>query len=152
MVNNIKDKIFEIKAMFILFFTSLTASLGIFAVHIYILVFLNVIDYTTGLIAAPYRDEKINSYKGFRGIAKKVCMWLLIVVGVILDWLLIYASTNVGIDIGITCLASSTVSIWLIANELISLLENMADIGVKMPNFLIKIVEKIKSASDVDVK
>ena len=152
MVNNMKDKIFEIKAMFILFFTSLTASLGIFAVPIYILVFLNVIDYTTGLIAAPYRDEKINSYKGFRGIAKKVCMWLLIVVGVILDWLLIYAGTNIGIDIGITCLASSTVSVWLIANELISLLENMADIGVKMPNFLMKIVEKIKSASDVDVK
>ena len=41
----------------------------------------NVIDYITGLMASDRRGKEITSYKGLRGIRKKVCMWLLVVVG-----------------------------------------------------------------------
>ena len=140
----------EIKAFFIALGTGLNMFLGSLALPIYILVTLNIIDYITGLMAAPYRQEKINSYKGMRGISKKVCMWLLIVVGVIVDWLLVYAGANIGIDFGIKFMVASVVSIWLISNEMISLLENLADIGVKMPKFLLTLIEKIKTASDTE--
>ena len=60
---------------------------GLVAVPFLLLASLNIIDYATGLVAAKYRSEKISSYRSFKGIAKKICMWLLIVVGGVLDWL-----------------------------------------------------------------
>ena len=36
------------------------------------------------------------------------------------------------------------VAIWLIINELISILENLSKMGVPMPNFLMKVVKKLK--------
>jgi len=118
--------------------------LGILAIPFYILVLLNGVDYTTGIVAAPYRDEKINSYKGFRGIAKKVCMWLLVAIGAIVDWLIAYSTSTIGIDFNFRFLIASLVAVWLICNEIISILENMVDIGVDMPPFLQKFVSKIR--------
>jgi phage-related holin len=37
------------------------------------------------------------------------------------------------------------VALWLICNEIISILENIADIGVDLPPFLLKIVKNLKS-------
>ena len=67
--------------------SALFAWLGIVAVPFLLLVLLQLIDYGTGLAAAKYRSEKISSYKSFRGIVKKICMWLLVVVGGVMDWL-----------------------------------------------------------------
>ena len=70
--------------------------LGMLAVPLLLLVLLQLIDYGTGLAAAKYRQEAISSYKSFRGIVKKVCMWLLVAVGGVLDFLISYAGENVG--------------------------------------------------------
>lgn len=72
-------------------------------------------------------------------------MWLLVVVGVIVDELLKYASNTVGIILPFTFLVACIVAIWLVCNELISILENINDIGVKLPPFLQPIVKNIKS-------
>ena len=113
-----------------------------------ILILCNVIDYGTGLCAAKYRDETIKSYKSIRGIAKKVCMWLLVAVGAMLDWLLQYAAETVGITIGLNFVVASIVAVWLIANEIISILENVKDIGAPLPPFLMKIASNIKSQAE----
>ena len=39
---------------------------------------------------------------------------------------------------------ATVVAVWLVANEIISILENMLDIGVTMPPFLMPIVKYIK--------
>ena len=124
---------------------ALMSALGILAIPVLLLVSCNVIDYVTGLIAAKYREEAVNSYKGIRGIAKKICMWLLVVVGVIVDELLKYASNTVGIILPFTFLVGCIVAIWLVCNELISILENINDIGVKLPPFLQPIVKNLKN-------
>lgn len=124
---------------------ALMSALGILAIPVLLLVSCNIIDYVTGLIAAKYRDEAVNSYKGIRGIAKKICMWLLVVVGVIVDELLKYASNTVGIILPFTFLVACIVAIWLVCNELISILENINDIGVKLPPFLQPIVKNLKN-------
>lgn len=108
----------------------------------------NIIDYITGLMAAPYRQDRINSYTGMRGIAKKVTMWLLVVVGAIVDQLIIYASGTLGFDMQIHFLAACIVAVWIICNELISILENMIDIGVSLPGFLMPLVKHIKGQVD----
>jgi toxin secretion/phage lysis holin len=134
----------KFKALFTMFFSALAGWLGILAIPVLVLVVCNVIDYFTGLVAAKYRNEPVSSYKGFRGIAKKVCMWLLIAVGAMIDWLIIYAGTYIGITIPVTFIIACIVAIWLICNEIISILENMVDIGVKIPPFLLPLVKNIK--------
>lgn len=50
-----------------------------------------------------------------------------------------------GITLPFTFLIACIVAIWLICNELISILENINDIGVTLPPFLQPIVSNLKS-------
>lgn len=125
-------------------FSFLSSILGILAVPVYLMVACNVIDYITGLAAAKYREQNINSYKGLWGIIKKVCMWFLVVVGAVLDVLLAYSAETLGITLPFTFLIACVVAIWIICNEIISILENIADIGVELPPFLAGLVRNIK--------
>lgn len=133
------------KATFIAIFTALSAWFGVLAIPIVLLVLTNIIDYGTGLAAAKYRNQKISSYVGFRGIAKKVCMWLLVGIGAVIDCLITYATDQAGITLHLSFIVASVVAIWLICNEIISILENISDIGVTLPPFLMKIVNQLKS-------
>ncbi|MCI9133905.1 MAG: phage holin family protein [Lachnospiraceae bacterium] len=126
-------------------FSFLSSLLGILALPVCLMVACNVIDYITGLMAAKYRDQDIKSDIGLRGIVKKVCMWLLVVVGAIVDQVLLYSAETVGIALPFTFLVACVVAIWIICNEIISILENIADIGVELPLFLEKIVRMLKS-------
>ena len=134
----------KIKTLFVAFFSALAGWLGILAIPVLILVVCNVFDYVTGIMASKYRGQTIDSYKGLRGIIKKVCMWMLIGVGALIDWLIIYAGNTIGITIPVSFIIACIVAVWLIANEIISILENMVDIGVKIPPFLLPIVKNIK--------
>lgn len=118
--------------------------LGILAIPVFLMVGCNLIDYVTGLIASKYRSEQMSSYKGMRGIIKKVCMWLLVVVGAMVDVLIKYAAQTMGISFQIPFVVATLVAVWIVVNEIISILENMIDIGVDLPPFLMPIVKRIK--------
>lgn len=127
----------------------LSSVLGVLYVPVLLLIASNVIDYITGLMAAPNRQEgKIKSYRSMKGICKKVTMWLLVVVGAIIDELLKYSSEMLGIALPFTFLAACVVAVWLVCNELISILENMIDIGISTPAFLMPLVKHIKSQTE----
>ena len=134
----------KIKATVIAVISALMSWLGILAVPVFLLVGCNLIDYFTGLCAAKYRTESINSYKGIRGIIKKVCMWLLVLIGAWIDILINYAVECAGVSLTIPFIVATVVAVWLVVNEIISILENMIDIGVDMPPFLMPIVKYIK--------
>ena len=134
-----------IKAFFTGVFALISSMLGILTVPVLLMVACNVLDYATGLMASTYRSQDINSYKSIRGIMKKVCMWLLVVVGAVIDQLLLYASQTAGITLPFTFLVACIVAIWIICNEIISILENIKDMGVAIPGFLLPIVEHVKS-------
>ena len=133
------------KAICVAAFGLLSSWLGVLAIPVYVLVGCNVMDYITGLAAAHRRGQKVSSYVGVLGIAKKVCMWLLIAVGAVVDWLLLYCGDQLGVEIHLPMLAASLVAVWLIVNEVISILENIGDIGVPLPGFLTTIVQGLKS-------
>ena len=138
----------KIKITFITVFTALNGWLGSLATPFYILVLTNIIDYITGIGAAIYRGERVSSETGFHGIAKKVCMWMLVLVGYIVDYIIISMGNTMNIQFGFDCLIAAAVVFWLLANELISILENVADIGVPMPAFLMKAVELVKEKTE----
>ena len=82
----------HIKAVFSAVFGFLTSLLGILALPVVLMVSCNVIDYITGLMASERRGQEITSYKGLRGIRKKVCMWLLVVVGAMFSYFRFHSS------------------------------------------------------------
>ena len=134
----------KFKAIFTAILSTITSCLGILAIPVGLMIASNLVDYITGLIASKYRDEPINSYKSFRGIAKKISMWLLVIVGALMDQLVLYAGDTIGIKLPFKFFIACVVSIWIICNELISILENIKDTGVKLPPFLQPLIENVK--------
>lgn len=135
----------KVKALVIAVISALMSCLGILAIPVFLLVGCNVIDYATGLCAAKYRSDKmISSYKSIRGIIKKVCMWLLVIIGAFMDILIQYAIETAGIPLVVPFVVATIVAVWLVVNEMISILENMIDIGVTMPPFLLPLAKYIK--------
>ena len=126
----------------------IAAALGNLYIPVILMVLCNVIDYVTGLMAISSRDEKLSSYKSLRGVTKKVCMWLLVVVGVIVDELIQYAADVGAVELPFTFLVACIVAIWIICSELISILENMIDIGVDLPPFLMPIIKLIQKTAE----
>ena len=126
----------------------IAAALGNLYIPVILMVLCNVIDYVTGLMAVSSRDEKLSSYKSLRGVTKKVCMWLLVVVGVIVDELIQYAADVGAVELPFTFLVACIVAIWIICSELISILENMIDIGVDLPPFLMPIIKLIQKTAE----
>lgn len=135
----------KIKAIITALFGALTSLIGTLALPVLLLVGCNIIDYITAVMASPRRGQSIDSNLGITGIKKKVSMWLLIVVAAIIDWLILYAGETVGIALPFRFLIACVVAIWLICNEILSILENINDTGVPLPAFLARIVIYIKT-------
>lgn len=135
----------EIKAVIILLCAALTARLGIMAIPIYVMVGSNVTDYITGIMVAPRRGQKIDSEVAFYGITKKVAMWLLVLVGWIMDILLKYAVNQMGIGFKMDFFIAAIVAVWISINEIISILENLNDMGAPVPKFMHKTMKHLKS-------
>ena len=127
----------------------LSSLLGALFVPVLLLVTCNIIDYATGLMAAPYRkDGKISSYKSFRGILKKISMWVLVIVGSIMDQMVTYTASMFGWKYPVNFLIACLVAIWLVCNEIISILENVQDVGLQLPKWMLPLVKHIKSQAD----
>lgn len=77
---------------------------------------------------------------------------LLVVVGAIIDEMLLYASASIGWKSPVTFLAACVVAMWLICNEIISILENIQDMGVNIPAFMQPLVKHIRSQVEDQVK
>ena len=134
----------KVKAAFIAAFSAIFGWLGILAVPVLILAGLNVTDYITGIVASKRRNEQVTSDKGLWGIVKKVGMWILVGIGWAMDVLINYAGQYVGLTIKLPFVVATIVAVWLICNEIISILENLLDIGVAMPPFLLPLARMIK--------
>lgn len=133
----------KIKAAFVTTISVLFNFLGILAIPIFILLGCNIFDYWTGINAAPARAETVKSYKSIRGIVKKVCMYILIIVGWFVDTLIGTTLAHL-IVITIPPVFAITITCWLIFNEIISILENVDDIGANIPPFLMPLMKRIR--------
>ena len=78
-----------------------------------------------------------------------VAMVIDYITGMMSAWLNAELSSKKGIK-GIVKKVSylALVAVWLIINELISVLENLAKMGVPIPNFLKKLINRLKNTVD----
>lgn len=145
---DIMKEIDKIKAVFTAVVSTINSALGTLFVPVLLVVICNIFDYITGLMASPKRDKKISSYRSIKGIKKKVGMWILIIVGAIVDQLIKYSVEILGFTLPFTFLVACIVAVWLVCNELISILENLKDMGINLPPFLNKIIFYIKDQTE----
>ena len=80
-----------------------------------------------GTLAVPML---VNSKFGIKGILKKLCYMVMVAVGAAVDYLLRGAVIGAGITLDVKLFFGMLVTVWLTINELISILENLAAIGV----------------------
>ncbi|HDR7631586.1 TPA: phage holin family protein [Bacillus mycoides] len=94
-----------------------------------VLVTMAIIDYLTGIIAAGFNGE-LKSKIGFKGIAKKVVLFLLVA-----------AATQADVVVGTNSAIREATIFLFIGNELLSLLENAGRMGIPLPSALTNAVE-----------
>ncbi len=108
-------------------------------------------DYASGMIKA-WISKSIDSRTGIVGIIKKLCYLLVVSVGIVCDLIGSYALCDIGIDyFEGKYIFAVIVIIWLIVNELISILENLSQIGVPVPAFLLIITSRLKRSVDTNI-
>lgn len=95
-----------------------------------------VIDYFTGIASAIYNKE-LSSKIGFKGIIKKFSYLLVVALSVVIDNLL-----------GQSGLIRSLVIYFFVANDGLSILENMAEMNIKLPQKLIDALEQLKKKGE----
>ncbi len=91
-----------------------------------------VADYITGIMCA-IADHKLSSAVGFRGICRKVLIFLLVGIANILDVQVI----------GTGSVLRTAVIFFYISNEGISLLENAGHLGLPYPDALKTVLEQL---------
>ena len=112
-----------------------------------LLVCVMLLDYASGMARAWYKHE-LSSKIGLRGIDKKLCYLFAVAVAVTADMVLQIAAESATIDLTGCYFCALLVMVWLTLNECISILENVSDIGVPVPAFLLAVVKRLKQSAE----
>jgi len=122
------------------YFNAIVAVLAIFFTYLFgswdlalqVLIVFMVLDYLTGVLHA-YLIGQLSSEVGFKGLVKKCMILVVLIIGVMLDRIL-----GTG-----TWVFRTLVCYFYIANEGISLLENVGNIGIPIPNKIRNALEQL---------
>ncbi len=108
---------------------------------LYALIAFVVIDYITGVMCAIV-DKKLSSEVGFKGICKKVLIFILVGVGNIID---VQVLGQAGV-------LRTAVIFFYLSNEGVSLLENAGHLGLPIPAKLKAVLEQLHDRSEKEDK
>lgn len=117
------------------------------ALPVILLAIVMVLDYATGLASAWIR-RSLSSRSGLIGIIKKLGYMVLVAVAAVVDWIIQISAEQAGISIALPSIFALLTTIWLTLNECISILENLHEIGVPVPPFLLAVIERLKKGTE----
>lgn len=140
-----------LQALFAAVIGAVAAYFNVLLIPLIVLLAVMIIDYITGM-AEAYTNKTINSRIGIVGIVKKVLYFALVAVGIVADYLITSALVQIHINFEMNYCIGMIVTIWLIINELISIIENLGEMGIPLPGFLIKIVKRLKNTIDKEAE
>lgn len=128
--------------------------LGILYPVLLLLTGMMILDYVTGLAASkkealeePNNPEKgWSSQKGKIGIFKKLGYIVAVAVAMAADFLIFYTAEQIGISVPTGTFFGLLTAVWLILNELLSLIENAGRMGAPIPEFLKNIISTLKES------
>ena len=108
---------------------------------LYALLAFVVIDYITGVMYA-IADKNLSSEMGFKGICRKVLIFLLVGIANVLDVQVI----------GTGSVLRTAVIFFYISNEGVSLLENAAHLGLPVPEKIKTVLEQLHDRAESEEK
>ena len=108
---------------------------------LYTLLAFTAMDYITGVMCAV-NDHTLSSEVGFRGICRKVLIFMLVGIAIILD-------ADV---VGTGSVLRTAVIFFYISNEGVSLLENAAHLGLPVPEKIKTVLEQIHDRAEKEDK
>lgn len=100
------------------------------------LIIIMMIDYITGVASAIY-NKKLSSKIGFKGIIKKFSYLCVVALSVVIDNLI----SQDGV-------IRTLVIYFFVANDGLSIIENMAEMDIKLPKKLVDSLEQIKGKGE----
>ena len=104
---------------------------------LYALIAFVIVDYVTGVMCA-INDKSLSSSVGFKGICRKVLIFLLVGIAQILD-------VHV---IGTGSVLRTAVIFFYISNEGVSLLENATHLGLPVPEKIKDVLQQLHERSE----
>ena len=104
---------------------------------LYALIAFAIIDYATGVINAII-SKALSSEIGFKGICKKVLIFILVGVAHLIDLFILQEGAAI----------RTAVILFYLANEGVSILENSAKIGLPIPEKMKKVLAQINKRSE----
>ncbi len=108
---------------------------------LYALLIFIICDYITGVMCAV-SDKKLSLAVGFRGICRKVLIFILVGIANVID-------INVLGQVGVL---RTAVIFFYISNEGLSLIENSAHLGLPIPNKLKEVLEQLHDRAEKEDK
>ncbi|MBR0369956.1 MAG: phage holin family protein [Methanobrevibacter sp.] len=129
-------KSFSIELAFASIGTAFIYLVGGIDVALQCLLIAIALDYISGLIKA-YVTKELSSKIGFKGILKKVGILLIVMLGVLID--------RVGGDTGAI---RTLVIYYFVANEGLSIIENLAQAGLPIPKAIKNALKALKEQSN----
>ena len=105
----------------------------------YALIAFVIIDYITGVMCGV-ADKKLSSGVGFKGICRKVLIFMLVGIANILDMEVI----------GTGSVLRTAIIFFYISNEVVSLLENAGHLGLPIPQKMKDVLEQLHKRSESD--
>ena len=104
---------------------------------LYALIAFAVIDYITGVMCA-ITDHNLSSSVGFKGICRKILIFLLVGIANILD-------VNI---IGSGSVLRTAAIFFYLSNEGVSLLENTSHLGLPVPNAIKEVLQQLHDRAE----
>ncbi len=116
---------------------------------VYVLIGVMSIDFLTGIMCGALGKSKktkngyLASHEAFKGLMKKMLIILVVVLAACLDY-----AVSIGSGIQFEAVMGAT-CLWFIASEGLSILENVASMGIPVPKILLKLLEIMRAKGDV---
>lgn len=115
---------------------------------VWVLIAVMTLDYITGLICATMgkspntENGGLSSKAAFHGLLKKVLILVVVGLAALVD---LAIATSAGIEMAAV---TGACCLWFVASEGLSILENAAQMGVKVPKVLLKALEIMRQSGN----
>ena len=107
-----------------------------------------VLDWITGCASAKINEGGLSSKAAIKGGIKKLMYIAAVGIGIIVDTLLHYGLVSAEIKLSFSLPFTMIIMLYLVFTELVSLIENLTEMGLKLPGFILSIVQKAKDEID----
>lgn len=111
--------------------------IGDFDGFMFALVVFMTLDYLTGVVDAIMK-KRLSSDIGFKGLLRKMMIFVIVIIGNVIDVYIIKEGATI----------RTAVIFFYLANEGISILENVTEIGLPIPEKIKDVLLQIKGGAD----